>query len=142
MDTFNAPAANNGRLMEILAKTNELAEKSVGGGFIYRGEHKCYPEVSSGLYRQYRDLGVEDLRIEFIQQDILRDAKRFTSETEDLEILDQLQHYGYQTNLIDFTTDYLIALYFACDGEFDQDGRVILVRREFVNARVPKSPSG
>ena len=141
MATCNSPAADSGRLMEILAKTNELAQKSVGGSFIYRGEHKCHPEVSSGLYRQYKGLAVEDLQIDFIQQDILRDAKRFTSETEDLEILDQLQHYGYQTNLIDFTTDYLIALYFACDGKFDQDGRVILLRRESVKTRVPKGPA-
>ena len=141
MATCNSPAADSVRLLEILAKTNELAQKSVGGGFIYRGEHKCHPEVSSGLYRQYKDFAVEDLRIDFIQQDILRDAKRFTSETDDLEILDQLQHYGYQTNLIDFTTDYLIALYFACDGKFDEDGRVILLRRGSVKTRVPKGPA-
>ena len=141
MATCNSPAADSVRLMEILAKTNELAQKSVGGSFIYRGEHRCYPEVSSGLYRGYKHLAVEDLRIDFIQQDILRDAKRFTNEAEDLEILDQLQHYGYQTNLIDFTTDYLIALYFACDGEFGQDGRVILLRRGSVETRVPKGPS-
>ena len=141
MATCNSPAADSGRLMEILAKTNEIARKSVGGSFIYRGEDKCYPEVSSGLYRQYKKLAVKDLQIDFIQQDILRDAKRFTDETDDMEILDQLQHYGYQTNLIDFTTDYLIALYFACDGKFDQDGRVVLLRRESVETRVPKGPS-
>ena len=43
----------------------------------------------------------------------------------DLEILTDIQHYGGETNLIDFTRDYLIALFFACDGSFDEDGRII-----------------
>ena len=38
------------------------------------------------------------------------------NESVDFEILTELQHYGGKTNLIDFTTDYLIALFFACDG--------------------------
>ena len=46
------------------------------------------------------------------------------------EILAQLQHYGGKTNLIDFTTDYLIALFFACDGSHHKDSRVILQKRE------------
>ena len=132
---------SNSSLTHVLAKIAEIAEKSVAGGFIYRGENECFPEVSSGIHREYKELGVEDLRIEFIQQDILRDAKRFTNETDDLEILDQLQHFGYQTNLIDFTTDYLIALFFSCDGQFGEDGRVILLRKGAVQTRVPRSPA-
>ena len=38
------------------------------------------------------------------------EAKRYIYEKDDFEILTQLQHYGGKTNLIDFTTDYLIAL--------------------------------
>ena len=41
----------------------------------------------------------------------------------------QLQHYGGKTNLIDFTTDYLRALYFACDGTHYEDGRIILLQK-------------
>ena len=35
-------------------------------------------------------------------------------DSDELEILTELQHYGGTTNLIDFTTDYLIAIFFAC----------------------------
>ena len=125
----------------ILQKLNEVARKSAEGGFIYRGENQLYPDVSSGLFRSYKDLAVEDLNVEYIQQEIVRDAKRFTTEADDFEILDQLQHYGYQTNLIDFTTDYHVALYFACDGHFDKDGRLILIRKESVTTRVPRGPT-
>ena len=47
-------------------------------------------------------------------------------ETTDFEILTEIQHYGGKTNLIDFTTDYFIALFFACDGHHDKKGRIIL----------------
>ena len=46
-------------------------------------------------------------------------------EQRDFEILTDIQHYGGETNLIDFTRGYLIALFFACDGSFDEDGRII-----------------
>ena len=49
--------------------------------------------------------------------------------SDELEILTELQHYGGITNLIDFTTDYLIAIFFACAGKLTKDGRVILLTR-------------
>ena len=126
---------------EVLEKLNEVARKSADGGYIYRGENQLFPDVSSGLFRYYKDLAVEGLDVEHIQKEIVRDAKRFTTETDDFEILDQLQHYGYQTNLIDFTTDYNVALYFACDGQFDRDGRLLIIRKESVATRVPRGPT-
>ena len=52
-------------------------------------------------------------------------AWKMYGQQRDLEILTDIQHYGGETNLIDFTRDYLIALFFACDGSFDKDGRII-----------------
>ena len=62
--------------------------------------------------------------LEGTRWDIRNDKKN------DLEILTVLQHYGGKTNLIDFTEDYLIALFFACNGSDDKDGRVIFLKRE------------
>ena len=108
---------------------NQLAQKAATGGFIYRGEPECYDQVSSSLYRQYTAIGVEHFRAENIQKDMLDRAKKYTNEINDLEILSQVQHYGGKTNLIDFTTDYLIALFFACHGAPGKEGRVILLQR-------------
>ena len=55
----------------------------------------------------------------------------------DLSIFTQLQHYESQTNLIDFTTDFHIALFFACDGQPGENGRVILQKRNFVPIEQP-----
>ena len=113
-------------VLEIIGK---IAEKSVNGNYIYRGEPKYYDKVSSTLYRQYEDdIEAERFEIEVAQGEMLKDAEDYIHETDkEFEILTQLQHYGGKTNLIDFTTDYLIALFFACDGFFDEPGRVILL---------------
>ena len=45
------------------------------------------------------------------------------------KILIEIQHFGGKTNLIDFTTDYYVALFFAASGFPGKDGRVILQDR-------------
>ena len=61
--------------------------------YIYRGEPECYEKVSSSLYREY---GVESeyFDIEVVQEEILNEAKKYTHETDEFEILTQLQHFG------------------------------------------------
>ena len=134
-----------------------IESKSEDGVYIYRGERKLHKEhpycgkVSSNLWREY---GIDDERfdIEVIQTEMLNAAKKHigqlpqnfrvdfttfrnvsgadTEETIDFEILTEIQHYEGKTNLIDFSTDYFIALFFACDGSPDEDGRVILQKTD------------
>lgn len=141
---------------------SELQRKSRGGGYIYRGENKCHSNVSSSLYREF-DINDDSFDIELVQKEMLSDVKkhigelgqdsRFNStnnskniensiEPEDLEYLAELQHYGGKTNFIDFTTDYLIALFFACDGKPEKPGRVILQKREKIKTWIyePQNP--
>ena len=130
-----------------------IESKSADGAYIYRGERKLHKEhphygkVSSNLWRKF---GIDDegFDIEIIQTEMLNDAKKHigqlphdfrvdsttsrnvsgvdTEDTIDFGILTEIQHYEGKTNLIDFSTDYFIALFFACDGSPDEDGRVIL----------------
>jgi len=151
---------------------SEIEQKSKGGGYIYRGERKCYEghpyygKVSSNLWREY---GIEDEQfdIELVQEEMLAAAKKhtgdlpqdfhldvtalpnlinvmteLTEEARDFEILTEIQHYGGKTNLIDFTTDYFIALFFACDGRYDEDGRIILQKTNNISGMIrhPRNP--
>ena len=83
----------------------------------------------------------EDFDIRDIEAQILEEARKFTSEKEAIEIWAELQHYGGHTNLIDFTTDSHIALFFACDRFLDKPGRVILLGEKAQHEnRVEKNP--
>ena len=154
------------RIREII---REIAEKSAGGNYIYRGEPETHEEqpyygkVSSSLWRDFV-FEIEDFNIEAVQTEILAGAKSHIGDlpqdyredlavalnvtqeeadrTIDFEILTEIQHYGGKTNLIDFTTDYLIALFFACDGHHDKEGRVILKKTEEIQGMIgyPRNP--
>ena len=147
----------------------EIEQKSEGGGYIYRGERKRYEgfpyygRVSSNLWREYC-IDKEHFDIEIIQKELLAAAKKhtghlpqdsrlgvmtspslegeLTEEAIDFEILTQIQHYGGKTNLIDFTKDYRIALFFACDGEPDEDGRIIIQKTDKIEGMIahPQNP--
>ncbi len=117
-------------LSEVFQKIQEIAAACTDSDFIYRGEPQCYEKVSSSLWRECRkEIGAEEFDIEAIQKQMLEAAKDYTREEDDFEILTELQHYGGHTNLIDFTTDSHIALFFACESYFNKSGRIILLKR-------------
>ena len=130
----------NDQLNSVLEKIQEIVKLSANGDYRYRGEPECYDKVSSSLYRKHSDIEAENFDIEVVQKEILDAAKRYTTQTDDFEILTELQHYGYNTNLIDFTTNYNIALFFACDSSPDKDGRIILLHKTNSHIVEPQSP--
>ena len=129
---------------EILRK---IEEKANTGEYLYRGEpehykeHPYYGKVSSKLYRDFLeredfDVEAEHFDIEVVQEAMLSAARRFFRKTvRDFEILAEIQHYGGKTNLIDFTMDYLIALFMVCDREesLSKGGRIILQEKELID---------
>ena len=133
----NIPNDQQTKIWKIL---REVEKKSAGGGYIYRGEPECYEKVSSGLYRKYECIKIRYFNIGVVQAEILEKAKQYTDKTNEFEILAELQHYGGQTNLIDFTTNYHIALFFACDGSHDKCGRLILQKRQNLVVYQPREP--
>ena len=139
-EAAKARISENGQLSRVLEKIQEIAEKSADRDYIYRGEPECYCKVSSSLYRKYSKIDAEYFDIDIVQKEILEEAKKFTRETKDFEILTELQHYGYNTNLIDFTTDCHIALFFACYLDFNKDGRIILLQKTNPHIVEPRSP--
>lgn len=125
----------------ILEKIGEITAQTIDDDYIFRGESRCYGKVTSTLYRQYEDeIDARRMDIEIVQAAMLQDAKQYTDETDDFEILTQLQHHGGKTNLVDFTTDIHIALFFACSSFPEEDGRVILQRTRTVIREVARNP--
>lgn len=129
---MNTQSATRNALSRIHKLTREIVEKSTNGNCIYRGESEHYDKVSSALYRLSPDgFDSGDLNLESLQEEILINARNHIHDYEkgDFELLTELQHYGSKTNLIDFTTDYHIALFFACNGSHEKDGRINVLQR-------------
>ena len=135
MNTSNESNAQTS-LSRVLAKIAEIGKNAAEGDYIYRGESKTHDKVCSTLYRIVPSMEGIHFDIADFQNSILEEAKAYIGktdnidETDDIGILTELQHFDGRTNLIDFTENYLIALYFACDGSPDEAGRVILLKRE------------
>ena len=105
-------------------KFEDLVRRPAGDSYIYRGESKANKYVCSSLFREYS----YPWDVETYQRFELEDAKRWFKGDE-RTLLADIQHYGGKTNLIDFTTCYYIALFFACESRHDKDGRIILLDR-------------
>ena len=125
---------NDSRIQNLL---QGIREKSSQGEYVYRGEPKKHEKIASTFYRIYAEkIDAEYFDIQIAQKEMLEQVKAYTDFTDETDVLTELQHYGGKTNLIDFTTDYLIALFFACDGSPDENGRVILLNRESNKERI------
>lgn len=121
MNNFNA-------VLETINEIREIVESQPIGTYIYRGEPEHYEDVSSNLYRFCREENLPIIYpagIQNLLEQSLRKFRRFTNEEKELEFADMTQHYGGLTDRIDFTTDYLIALFFACYGSTEENGRII-----------------
>ena len=128
---------------EILRKIEDKTDPSE---YIYRGESKHFETVSSNLYRVFLehkdfDIEAEQLDIEIVQQEMLDEAKKYLRRTSsDCELLVEMQHYGGKTNLIDFTTNCFVALFFACEQFASENGRIICQRKELLSSSIKEPP--
>ena len=109
---------------------------------VYRGLADVSWEVSASAYRRMTESLKEPpspILLENYIKQLLNDAgirglrrvqdRRYS----DLELLSELQHHGAATCLIDFTTNPLVALWFACREKPVQPGKVIAMATEDVD---------
>ena len=116
-------------------KIQEILDKCGEGKYIFRGEKECYDKATSNLHRYYRELYKTRGRpldnhfpVSKLEKEIVDRARRHIRlDAPNIEVLTQLQHHGGKTTLIDFTQNIYIALFFACNGSFDDHGRIILL---------------
>ena len=72
---------------------------------------------------------------------MLEEAKKYLRRTSsDCELLVEMQHYGGKTNLIDFTTNYCVALFFACEKLASENGRIIFQKKELISPSIKEPP--
>ena len=109
-----------------------LFSKAASDEYVFRGEPAHYENVSSGLYRKLDSVGPPFVdRIAEVEQSIVEALKSYASlsDRSDEAALSELQHYGGKTNLIDFSRDCMVALFFACGPPLAQNGRVVCLKQ-------------
>ena len=109
---------------------SDITKKTQDNSCVFRGESIKFQQVSSKLWR----FNNKELKANVcdLEKRIYSDAKKhFADNQATLSVLAELQHMGGHTNLIDFTENIFMALYFACDSKKYQeyDGRVIICRK-------------
>lgn len=127
-------------IYEALSKIEEISA-SIGEPLYYRAQHHDWA-ITSSIHRIGKD---EDLRkeevlkaVNFIEwlkakKDLLHNVAEDSQEKVDLCYWAIAQHYGYKTDLIDFTTDIQVAKGFAIIGKKpEENGCIVCLWKEDV----------
>lgn len=91
----------------------------------FRGHSNQSFQLKPSIFRNPGLIGNEATMLKEL---ILRCPNDFTGRPTTFQCLVKMQHYGLPTRLLDVTSNPLVALFFACEGndEKDKDGEVII----------------
>ena len=126
-----------------LQKLDELVgSEGSEGNYAYRGQENAEWGVESGAFRRLNPrlnfknidpLDAQESFISFHKEELLEPARmdghgvEEGHELSDLELLAKLQHHGAATCLIDFTRNFLVAMWFACQPHEEKDGKIFIL---------------
>ncbi len=130
-----------GKAIEILRRIRQISG-SRGMALMCRGESQWFEEVSSRIWRDHRAARISpieeaNLNFDEIEEKIADEVRKFTEMPDRLtkDVIDELEVAGGKTNQINFTYDVGVATWFACREPTDEDGRVIMVKKNAVTSR-------
>ena len=118
---------------------DEIQNKCADGIFVFRGTPQVFSKekdgVSSSLYHAIKErgnIGIQSVLSDMEEDIIGKSKKYFPDSSSNIEIITELRHYEYKVNVIDFSRDLFVALFFACNSCFDEDGEIIFVNLKYL----------
>jgi len=102
------------------------------GQYIFRGQSNAEWELIPKLFRDYpKEANL--IEIALCESLLLGIKNPYLNTFDPVDLLMNLQHFGVPTRLLDWTSDLLIALFFACYDEMgtnnDKDGNLFVIER-------------
>ena len=114
-------------LLDLLEKLSE--HMTCPNGLVFRGHSDFNYKLVPTVFRhteEWRYYDEDKLLKEFVRRHPESRAKHLNT----LELLTYAQHYGLPTRLLDWSSNLLVAIYFACKENFEVDGEVIIYRHD------------
>lgn len=105
------------------SKISELFERQIN--LFFRGQANLNWRIQPGIVRNN-----PESEQEYFNEILRRYPEEFKEEATFCEKLSRMQHFGIPTRLLDITENPYIALYFACESNFEDSGEVRIYSAE------------
>lgn len=112
---------------DALVAIETVAKENPDRRLLFRGQADSDWRLCPGLFRQKPDIA--QYEHEMVRELISAFPGHFSDDLSMFDKLVRMQHFGLPTRLLDVTKNPLVALYFACDPDYDdtKDGSLVFI---------------
>ncbi|MBW3525869.1 FRG domain-containing protein [Shewanella sp. NKUCC05_KAH] len=119
-------------LLSLLQQAGDIMDMHDSTVYWFRGHSDCNYQLIPSVFRQLKDNDGNTTGY-YDEDKLLKEFIRIHPEArekhrDNLELLTYAQHYGLPTRLLDWTTNLLVAILFACKDKIDKDAHLVIYK--------------